>query len=550
MKSLSVGQRLSILVIFFSVMLIGVGAMGLANSAKILAGLKTVYEDRTIALGQLSVVSRAILANHNDVLRAMQHHPNYDVSTIHDHGFELHQERIKANQQKIDKTWSAYMATFLTDEEKKLATDFEQRYRQFTEELVKPTMAAMAKGDFSHAVLERFIKGNRTVGAELEKASEALFELQVREAKSEYEKSLADYERTRTLAITLIALGLLSGMGFSWWLIRSVTGPLNAIRDAVVRVQETGDFTQTVAASGQDEVAQTARAFNDLIASMRSTLGGLLASIAQVSQAAADLADNSRQSADAASDTSESASSMAASVEQMTVSINHVADGTREALDLAQRAGQFALQGGNVIQKAVAEIDMIAETVRNISTTITHLGNHSERISGVVQVIKDVADQTNLLALNAAIEAARAGETGRGFAVVADEVRKLAERTATATGEIGQMITEIQGTARTAVSVMGQAVEQVDAGVQLAAEAGAAITEIRDSTTNVANVVSSISDSIVEQGSASHSIASQVERVAQAAEENSATALHSSEAASQMESLAGRMRDDASRFKI
>ena len=349
-----------------------------------------------------------------------------------------------------------------------------------------------------------------------------------------------------------IAIGatLLMCLAMSRFLVRSITVPLEKIRDLTIQVQKHNDFTLLATIQNQDEIGETAEAFNKLLASLRGTLSSLLRDIEKVASAAGDLATNSQQVAIAAADTSDATAAMAASTEQVTVSINHVGEEAREALSLSNMSSKQADEGGKIIQGAISEINKIAGTVRSISTTITLLGTRSENISNVIQVIKDVADQTNLLALNAAIEAARAGETGRGFAVVADEVRKLAERTTSATVEIGKMIHEIQASARDAVVEMEQAVSQVDVGVGLARNAGEAIEEINASTQKVAGVVGGICDAILEQAAASNTIAVQVERVAQAAEENSAIANNSSESAKQVEQHADAMHSAATKFRI
>jgi methyl-accepting chemotaxis protein len=241
---------------------------------------------------------------------------------------------------------------------------------------------------------------------------------------------------------------------------------------------------------------------------------------------------------------------MAASVEQLSVSITSVSDHTREALNIANTAGEHSETGGAVIGSAVEAMSEIAVQVRAVGETITELGQHSDRISSVVQVIKDVADQTNLLALNAAIEAARAGEQGRGFAVVADEVRKLAERTTKATGEIAQMIGDIQERSRSAVSAMENTIERIEKGSELAGKAGQAIEAIRAANGEVQRVFADINEAMREQGAASYDIAQRVERVAQASEESSVSVKESAAQSGNIRDLANAMRGSVERFKV
>ena len=547
MKSLSVGQRLSILVVTFSVVLVLVGFMGLKTSADTLAGLKTVYEDRTVAMTQLTPVVRTVREILAQLALALQHDPHGSMVALHDHPIEQHTAAISEGLKFVDVQWKKFIATSMTPEEKTLSEQVTKLLEAYEHQGVQTALNLIMKGDFSANTLGPVFMKTVHLAAELRDPMIHLVEIQVKEAEIEYNKALVSYQQARTLSITLIVLGMLGGSLFAWLLIRSITRPLNEIRDIIVQVQQNNDFTLKVPLRGQDEIGQMAQSFNEFLATLRASIGGMLTMIGQVGSSAGELSQNSKQ---AAGDASEATSSMAAAVEEMTVSINHVGESSREALTLATQAGEYSGRGGEVIRQAIGEINTIAATSHEISETIAQLGEHSQHISGVIQVIKDVADQTNLLALNAAIEAARAGESGRGFAVVADEVRKLAERTAQATGEISQTVTAIQNSTQNAVTAMGRAVAQVDHGVQLAGQAGESINQIGISTNRVVEVVSTISESILEQASASNSISTQVERVAQASEENSAVAQNSADSAHHVAELSAQMREAASRFHI
>ncbi len=374
--------------------------------------------------------------------------------------------------------------------------------------------------------------------------------LQDENMEKDVKRNRDEYESARNRAIGGLVVGLLFAIGAAIWIIRSITGPLNSMRDVITLVRDKNDFTNAVRVDAEDEVGQTAQAFNDLLATLRKTLDELKHSIGEVDVSAHSLSSAASQSAQASAMSSESASAMAASVEQVSVSINQVSDNAHAASELAQKAGRMSDEGGKVIGDAVTKIRHIADAIDRVAEMISALGEQSKEISSIVQVIKDVADQTNLLALNAAIEAARAGEAGRGFAVVADEVRKLAERTTKATGEISTMIETIQSSSLSAVDAMHETVDEVKIGTELAEQAGLSIVDIRQAAGEVVSVVADIAGSIAEQSSATQSLAQQLETVAQSAEENNAAAGETASSAHRLGELAHTMRVNTERFKI
>ena len=170
--------------------------------------------------------------------------------------------------------------------------------------------------------------------------------------------------------------------------------------------------------------------------------------------------------------------------------------GTATAYEVAQETRDIARDGEAIILQTVAKMQSIAAIVEQSAGLVNALGEQTTRITSIVNTIKEIADQTNLLALNAAIEAARAGETGRGFAVVADEVRKLAERTSKSTGEIGQMIAGIQAETASVNASMNNGLNEVNQGVDLASEAGAAIERMQAGAVRVVDVIHTLSETV------------------------------------------------------
>ena len=333
-------------------------------------------------------------------------------------------------------------------------------------------------------------------------------------------------------------------------LLRSLNRSLSGIQSVMKNIRTSNDFTQKVTVSSRDEIGLMAMDFNELLGTLQEAFSHFKTSISSVFNASESFVNASERSANASALTSEAASSMSASVDQMSVSINQVSENAQSASVLARKTGQLSGEGGEVISSTVKEMHQIADAIDSTALAIGDLGQQSNKISSIVQVIKEVADQTNLLALNAAIEAARAGEAGRGFSVVADEVRKLAERTSLATGEITSMIGNIQVSSQSAVDAMQRTVEQVKSGRTMAEHAGESIIEIRQAAVDVVNIVEDIAASIAEQTMASQSFAQQLERVSKAVEENKSASEETSDVAHHLDDLASQMQDMAAKFTI
>jgi methyl-accepting chemotaxis protein len=549
-RTLMISTRLYLLVGLLALIAMAAGVAGISGMSGTLASLKSVYQDRTLPAILLSDIRRNFVRVQIEMLLALQHAPGTEIARTHDHPVDAHLGTMEKYRQEIEARWRAFTAAKLSAEEKVLADDFDKRYQTYISEYIAPAAAAIRKGDFSTPVLEQFLKRRVTHAVPTSEALQKLVDVQEKLAHDEFDHAVASYERTRAWSIGLIAAGLLLAVGLAFAIIRSVVLPLKSMQEAIIRADRGHDFTGRAEAGRQDEVGTTATAFNHLMQTLQATFGELRGNVAQLNRDAQTLATASQQAAAGSSDASDAAASMAASVEQMTVSVTHISDNAREAASLSGASGKEAETGGRIIQDTAGEIQNIAAAVNHSAAIITHLGEQSGRISGIVQVIGEVASQTNLLALNAAIEAARAGEQGRGFAVVADEVRKLAERTTTSTTEIAAMVEAIQKSAGDAVAAMTGAVGKVDAGVVLAKGAEDAIAGIRGSAERVLQVVGDMSTALSEQTAASNAIAQQVERVAQAADESSAAAQSTSESAHGLEQLAALMDQSLARFTV
>ncbi len=283
---------------------------------------------------------------------------------------------------------------------------------------------------------------------------------------------------------------------------------------------------------------------------LRHTLGLARKTGDSLRELAGRLSTSASSMAHDAGKQSESTSSMAAAAEEMTVAISEITHNAQDARALSDDSCAAAEDGSRLVKTVEQEMSGIAVVIEQASSLVESLGRKAEEAGQVVQIIKGIADQTNLLALNAAIEAARAGELGRGFAVVADEVRKLAEHTTTATDQIAQMMGEMHGAKESVLVSIGDAVQRVQSGVSLAANAGGSIDEIAGKSVKVGEVIGDISSSLHEQSAATHEIAQTVESIAQMASNASAAIADIAEEARRLEEEARTLDRSLARFNI
>jgi len=274
-----------------------------------------------------------------------------------------------------------------------------------------------------------------------------------------------------------------------------------------------------------------------------SASGEVLTAAEQVSASAERIATGAEEVATQAATVATADEEMSATSSDIAQNCLLAADGARKALDSAKN-------GAGVVDKTLEVMCQIAERVRESASTIESLGTRSDQIGAIIGTIQDIADQTNLLALNAAIEAARAGEQGRGFAVVADEVRALAERTTRATQEIGGMIKAIQLETKGAVVTMEQGVHQVEAGTEEATKSGAALHEILEHITAVAAQINQIATAAEEQTATTTEISSNMQQITEVVHDTSQQAQESATAAVQLHGNAEELQRLMQHFKF
>jgi len=299
-----------------------------------------------------------------------------------------------------------------------------------------------------------------------------------------------------------------------------------------------------------DEVGTIADSYNAIIRSLRK----LVTEVQGASQSVSNTAGENEQAIKTvAFESGQQANSINQALEQIKIlaqSSRSVEIKAREAEGQVAIATQAVKEGDDAMTRTVEGISAIRETVSETAKKVKRLGEASQKISRVVNLIGGFATQTNMLALNAAIEAARAGEQGRGFSVVAEEVRDLAEQSATATAEIEQLVAEIQVQTNEVVSAMEAGTEQVVAGTQLVEESRSKLEQISNASAQVNLLIQDISKASMAQARTSNKVGLSMQSVAAIATTTSKQSEGVASSFSELLKVAQELQTSVAQFKV
>ena len=316
---------------------------------------------------------------------------------------------------------------------------------------------------------------------------------------------------------------------------------LSSLADGDLTVQAT--VTEDITGAIADSINYAVEALRGLVITINHSSIQVDGATRQTQALAQHLAKASGAQSKQIASATESAGGMASSTEE-------VSGNAERAADVARHSVEVAHKGGDAVRRTIDGMNAIRETIQETSKRIKRLGESSQEIGNIVELINDIAEQTNILALNASIQASMAGEAGRGFAVVADEVQRLAERAANATKQIEVLVRTIQTDTNEAVVSMERSTTDVVGGALLAENAGAALEEIEQVSNQIASLVQNISASARQQTSAAQAIARNMQVLkeisAQTADSTSAT----SGAIAKLAELSAGLRRSASGFRL
>jgi methyl-accepting chemotaxis protein len=448
--------------------------------------------------------------------------------------------------------------------------------------LVHPTEkpGAQAKGDWVKPLINKQ-KGEISYEFNHEKKSmyfdtNKLSGLKVVGSMNLSEVSDASYPILISMII-VIAIFLVVGAVISILLTLSITRPLNRLVTLTEQVSE-GDLTHEFEVKSTDELGSLGIAFNKMMVSLRNLIQHVGEKSDLLASSSEELMASSEQNNMATEQVAHSIQEVASGTDMQTSKLregNEIIRGMSDGMHqiklnsqtvatTSSEAAEVVLTGEQAIQMSIEQMNNINGTVKNLGKVIHTLGERSNEISQIADVISTIAGQTNLLALNAAIEAARAGEHGKGFAVVADEVRKLAEQSSQSTETIRQLIASIQSDTKHAVDSMEIGTKEVEKGIEVVHHAGTSFEQIQHFVDSVSTQIQEIAASIDEMAQGAEQVVetvgiieevaiktqAQSQDVSAATEEQLASMQEIAASATSLANMAEELQDSIKRFKI
>jgi methyl-accepting chemotaxis protein len=357
-------------------------------------------------------------------------------------------------------------------------------------------------------------------------------------------------QQTSMVSTALVVL-LTAGVLFAIWYYFSRTFAVLPRLVAHLEAVGKGDFSRYIAYEGRrDELGRLCSAYDHMLEQVGRIVQQVRSAAEQVVggvDRGAQIIDETekgieRQQADL--------SQVATAMNEMASTVQEVAHNTTDAAEAAETADEESANGRKVAADTIEHIEGLAQQVESVSTAMVELKAKSDQVGNIVEVINGIAEQTNLLALNAAIEAARAGEAGRGFAVVADEVRNLAQRTQESTGEVHQIIEQLQSQASEVAEQMASSQSQVRENVEHTSETGRSLERIAEVVAKIRDQNHQIASAAEQQGHVAEDMDEKVTSIAAMAEKNTEQATQTVREMDDIRKAIESMNEAVSRFRV
>ena len=360
----------------------------------------------------------------------------------------------------------------------------------------------------------------------------------------------SDVSEFRILLLVLLACSVIFGVIVAIVIIRNLLRLLGGepyIASYIVSKIANGDLSGHITYKNKDSILSSIASMQE---GLREIVEAITHSSQQVNKIALEVSDVARKAQDDANTQMQNSAAIVGKIEQINHSVAEVSDIAKQTEENSVKSVEISSKGVEIINITAQEIGKITEMISSSADNIRGLQQQSVEIGGSAGLIAEIADQTNLLALNAAIEAARAGEHGRGFAVVADEVRKLAERTASTTAEIANMITLIQESIGVSVNSIEAIVPQIDKGQKLILDSVHTLEEIQSQAQDSLQKAQVVASSSVQQEDTMQSILHDMQSISTLSQETRNSLENTNKAIGELKNISDALKKNMTHFKV
>lgn len=537
-RSVSIQKRLLAAFGLLAFMLAGLGLYNL-NTMSQIRERASIIETNTIpsilALGRLDTYVNLLRVQ---TLRLML------TTDINNEGPTL--RLVEELRESALATEKRYAALINMDEEQRVFNEFAQQFNQYLD-LQERAIAFLVQDEVGSALdlLQQISPVTDAIVVSLAR----LTKINEDSASASRKESVDAFKQSRILIILLIMLAVAVAVVIALVISAGINQPLMQAVKSAQQIAD-GDLTQRITSEGSDELTQLSDALMQMQQKLRDAIGHIASSASQLASAAEELNAVTDESARAIQLQNDEVQQAATAITEMSSAVDEVASTAIQTSEASVQSAALAKGGSEKVLHTRTVIGKMNSDVQQSVNVIHVLADKVTSINQVLEVIRSVAEQTNLLALNAAIEAARAGDAGRGFAVVADEVRSLAHRTQTSTGEIEQMISQVQSSVKEAVNAMGLISQNAGNAQDVVEEAAAALTQIAENITSISDQNHVIASAAEEQSKVAREIDRNIITISDLASQTSAGSNQTSASAAELSRLAVQLNGLVNRFKV
>ena len=573
-KNLKIKNKLFFMGGVLGIALIIVGILGYYYLDNTNQKIKSMYSEKLLSIQYLETAQ----ANYNDMNRCLF---ELMMTTDKEKKQELEDE-LEAYQKVVEQNLSDYVSIKSEKGEDTEKVDSLVSYLSGVNGMISPVINYI-NDDKTLIAFKFYQNGIGDINSNVKQIIDVLVQEDVAAANEMYELNYQEFKSARVIMMGIIALAIVIGIIVTAAIILLITKPIKEIKKYLQMISN-GDLSEDSIQvldkfkNNKDETGDLSRA----IIQMRQNLWMLIAKVSEVAEQIAASSEELNASVEESSrgieETSVAVNSIASEIENQFNTIQETSNSMQEVKHnteqvvaniigtskITTQAIQVTGEGETTINVTKEQMGNIEKIVTELDHTIQTLGDRSNTIGNIVEVISSIAEQTNLLALNAAIEAARAGEHGKGFAVVADEIRKLAENSKTSTNKITDLINEIQSDVNVAVVSMDEGTKQVQVGIEVVDKAGQKFKEISNLVQEVTTQVEEISvaSESIEKGSkqvvaamekvdeVSMNVSDKSETIAANIEEQSSSMNEISSSSESLAQIGGELMNEISKFKL